>query len=92
MGRGDDEESLAELGIRPGERVRWQRRAGGHWQMGVVIRREADGSVAVHDADGAWRSIVAERLEVQRQGRRGPRAWEPLTDRAARSSQLSLWS
>jgi hypothetical protein len=91
-GAGSDERSLETLGLRPGARVRWQRKAGGHWHEGVVIRRELDGSVAVRDADGAWRSIVVDRLEAHREGRRGSRAWEPLADRAIRSAQLTLWS
>lgn len=88
----DDEQALAALGLRPGERVRWQRKPGGHWHEGVVIRREPDGSVAVRDADGAWRSIVVDRLEARMTGRRGSRGWEPLAERAARPAQLTLWS
>ncbi len=86
---GNDE--LEELGLRPGEKVRWQRKAGGHWQVGVVVRREADGSVAVNDADGAWRSIPVERLEARCGMRRGRILWEPLADRVDRPDQLSLW-
>ncbi|HEY3144594.1 MAG TPA: hypothetical protein VGJ86_25915 [Acidimicrobiales bacterium] len=82
---------LDDLGIEPGDRVRWRRRSGGHWQEGVVIRREADGSVALRDADGRWRSIVVERLEAQHIGKRGARVWEPLRARADRAAQLSLW-
>lgn len=82
---------LEELGLTPGEKVRWQRKAGGHWHLGVVVRREPDGSVAVNDADGAWRSIPVERLEARCGMRRGRILWEPLTDRLERPDQLSLW-
>jgi hypothetical protein len=87
-----DERSLEVLGLSPGERVRWQRKPGGHWHEGVVIRREPDGSVAVRDADGAWRSIVIDRLEARQVGRRGSRSWVPVAERATRSAQLTLWS
>lgn len=83
--------SLDALGLRPGEPVRWRRHDGGHWQEGTVIRRERDGSVAVHDAEGAWRSLRIDRLEVQTRGRRGAERWEPLPERAARPRQLGLW-
>jgi hypothetical protein len=83
--------SLESLGLRAGEPVRWQRRAGGNWHNGVVIRRENDGSVAVRDAQGAWRSITVDRLEARSRGRRGALRWEPLVRRAARPEQLGLW-
>jgi hypothetical protein len=89
---GADERSLAPLGLKVGERVRWRRRSGGHWHGGVVIGREADGSIAVRDAQGAWRSITVDRLEARVEGRRGAVHWEPLTVRAARPEQLDLWS
>lgn len=89
---GADERSLDPLGLKVGEPVRWRRRDGGHWRDGVVIGREADGSIAVRDAQGAWRSITVDRLEAQVQGRRGAVRWEPLAVRAARPEQLDLWA
>lgn len=86
-----DDGSLDAISLTPGETVRWRRRDGGHWQDGVVIRREADGSVAVRDGDGAWRSIRVERLEARAEGRRGALHWEPVQDRASRPTQLRLW-
>jgi hypothetical protein len=91
VGTVGDDGSLEALGLTPGEAVRWRRREGGHWHDGVVIRREDDGSVAVWDAQGAWRSIRVDRLEVQAEGRRGARRWEPVEDRASRPTQLRLW-
>ncbi len=83
--------TLLELGLRPGEPVRFRRRDSGHWHEGVVVALEKDGSVTVHDLDGAARSLPPERLEVRTTGRRGARRWEPLVQRAGREEQLSLW-
>jgi hypothetical protein len=83
--------SLDTLGLRPGEPVRWRRRDGAHWHEGTVIRREPDGSVAVRDADGAWRSIRVDRLEARTRTRRGTLRWEPIESRANRPTQLHLW-
>lgn len=93
VGRGDGDDGhtgLAALGLRRGEAVRWQPASGGRWQVGVVTRRERDGSVGVTDNRGLARSLPVERLEVGCTGPRGARGWEPLVDRAARSEQLRL--
>ena len=58
--------------------------------MGRSQATSSDGSIGVVDADGAARSITVDRLEVGSRGVRGGRAWEPLTQRAARCEQLSL--
>lgn len=84
-------DGLGEIGLARGEKVRWQRKAGGHWQVGEVIRREPDGSIAVHDPDGAWRSLPVDRLEVSAGMRRARTIWEPLEKRIERAGQLSLW-
>lgn len=83
--------ALAPLGLHAGEPVRWRRRDGGNWQDGIVIGVEADGSVAVRDRDGAWRSILVERLEAKRPDKRGRLRWQAVAAAAARGSQLSLW-
>jgi hypothetical protein len=85
-----DPAALTAVGLRPGEPVRWRRRDGGHWQSGVVLGRESDGSVAVRDKDGGTRSIVASRLEAKRPDRRGRLRWQQVEATAAQS-QLSLW-
>ena len=82
---------LAAFGLRAGDRVRWQRRAGGHWQEGRVERVEADGSIGVRDAKGASRALPVDRLEVKCSGPRGASTWEPLAARAARTEQLDLF-
>jgi len=91
-GRGaDGEGALDEVGLSIGERVRWQRRSGGHWHEGVVIRREPDGSIAVHDEEGAWRSLPVDRLETRGRTRRGATRWQPVTTRAAHPHQMGLF-
>ena len=85
------ESALHEVGLRPGDRVRWRRTTGGSWQEAVVERRERDGSIGVRDAKGAARALPLDRLEVRGSGPRGGVVWEPVADRAARQEQLGLW-
>jgi hypothetical protein len=83
-------DGLDAIGLRPGDRVRFQRKAGGRWHEASVEKREKDGSIAVRDRKGASRSLPMERLEVRTVGPRGAAAWEPVTERAARTEQLEL--
>ena len=85
------ESALLELGLRPGDRVRFRRRDGGTWQEALVERRERDGSIGVRDARGAARAIAVERLEVRGTGPRGGVTWEPVAARAERDEQLGMW-
>lgn len=87
----DTDPALLEVGLRPGDRVRFRRRDGGHWHEGVVERRERDGSIGLRDARGAARALPVERLEVRSEGRRGGVVWEPVADRAARDEQLGFF-
>jgi len=82
----------AELGLRVDEPVRWRRHDGGHWQEGTVIGLERDGSIAVRDADGAWRSLVADRLEARRPNPRGRLRWQSVAVAASAPAQLALWA
>ncbi len=86
----NDTEELLQLGLRPGEKVRFRRPDRARWQTGEVRRRERDGSIAVVDSNGAARAIPVEHVEVRRSGPRGASGWEPLAERAARSEQLGL--
>ena len=58
--------TLGQLGLSVGNRVRFRRAAGRHWQEATVISRERDGSVGLRDEKGASRSIRHELLEVYR--------------------------
>lgn len=85
------ESALLEVGLRPGDRVRFRRTEGGVWKEAKVERRERDGSVGVRDERGAARAIPVERLEVRARGPRGGTVWEPVTQRADRDEQLGIW-
>lgn len=86
-----DESALAAIGLRGGDRVRFRRKDGGHWQEATVVGVERDGSIGVRDRRGASRALPIERLEVRCSGPRGATVWEPLIERAARTEQLPLW-
>ena len=83
--------ALLEVGLRPGDRVRYRRREGGSWEEAKVERRERDGSVGVRDTKGAARAIPIDRLELRTTGPRGGSVWEPVAQRAARDEQLGIW-
>ncbi len=82
--------ALLEVGLRPGDRVRFRQREGGAWKEGRVERRERDGSIGVRDERGAARALPVDRLQVRATGRRGGTVWEPVTERAGRDEQLGL--
>jgi hypothetical protein len=85
------ESALLEVGLRPGDRVRFRRAEGASWQEAKVERRERDGSVGVRDERGAARALPVERLQVRTKGPRGGTTWEPVAERAARDEQLGIW-
>jgi hypothetical protein len=80
---------MQRLGLEPGEAVRFRRIDKARWQDGVAVRLERDGSLAVFDRDGSSRAVPVEHVLVRAPGR-GQR-WEPLLERAARTTQLSLF-
>ena len=82
--------SLLDLGLRPGDVVRFRPRPSARWVEATVERRERDGSIGVRDANGRSRALPIDRLEVPTTGPRGAPTWEPLIDRAARDVQLDL--
>ena len=85
------ESALLEVGLRPGDRVRFRRTDGGTWQEATVERRERDGSIGIRDERGAARAIPLERLQVRGKGKRGGTTWESASERAARDEQLGMF-
>jgi hypothetical protein len=81
---------LAELGLAPGDQVRFRRNDTERWKPATVARRERDGSVGLHDPKGASRAIPVPFIEVRDTGPRGGVVWEPLAERAARTEQMAL--
>jgi hypothetical protein len=67
--------SLDEVGLAPGDVVRFRRGAGRRWQEGTVSRREPDGSVGVRDGEGRSRALRPDVLEVRTAGPRGGVRW-----------------
>jgi hypothetical protein len=82
---------LVRLGLARGMRVRFRRDANDRWSLAVVEQVEKDGSLGLRDAKGASRAIPVELVEVETRGPRGAKAWEPVTERAAREEQLGLF-
>jgi hypothetical protein len=85
-----DQSRLVEIGLRAGDRVRFRRKPDEHWKEATVVRRERDGSIGLRDDHGSSRAIVVDLIEVQTNGPRGGRVWEPLVERMARTEQLRL--
>ncbi|MDP1821007.1 MAG: hypothetical protein Q8K58_14105 [Acidimicrobiales bacterium] len=83
--------ALLEIGLRPGDRVRFRRREGGAWQEGRVECRERDGSVGIRDERGSARALPTDRLQIRTTGKRGRTVWEPVADRASRDEQLGIF-
>jgi hypothetical protein len=85
-----DGPTLEELFLHVGDRVRYQRNANGRWHEGVVSGRERDGSIGLHDDKGAFRALTPDRLHVLVSRTKGPARWQPVTQRASATEQLTL--
>ena len=86
-----DSQVLAQLRLTAGEPVRFRKVEGGRWLPGKMSGVGADGSITIHDANGAARSLRPERVEVQRPGSRGRLTWQRVSDVAITWEQLALW-
>jgi hypothetical protein len=82
---------LEKIGLKAGEAVRFRRGETGRWVQGRVARVNPDGSITLHDIDGAARSLRPDRLEVRRPGSRGRLSWQNIENVAITWEQLSLW-
>jgi hypothetical protein len=85
------ERTLKAVGLHLGEPIRFRRNEGGRWVVGKVARIEADGSITLHDPDGAARSLRPERVQVRRPASRGRLAWKTVSDVAVTWEQLELF-
>lgn len=85
------ERTLKAVGLHLGESIRFRRHEGGRWIIGKVARIEADGSITLHDPDGAARSLRPERVQVRRPGSRGRLVWKTVSDVAVTWEQLELF-
>jgi hypothetical protein len=75
-----DGASLELWGLRAGEPVRFRRVDLRRWQKGHVSGVGRDGSLLLHDADGAARSVRPDNVEVRRPGSRGRLVWRRVSD------------
>lgn len=85
------ERILQAVGLRLGEPIRFRRTSSGRWIVGKVARMEPDGSITLHDPDGAARSLRPEAVQVRRPGSRGRLAWKTVSDVAVTWEQLELF-
>jgi hypothetical protein len=83
--------SLARLGLRMDEPIRFRRNDKGRWIVGRVVGIEYDGSIAIRDPDGSARSLRAERVEIRRPGSRGRLRWCVVSDVAVTWEQLEMF-
>jgi hypothetical protein len=86
-----DTDILTHLRLTTGEPVRFRKADGGRWLPGKMSGVAVDGSITIHDANGAARSLRPERVEVRRPGDRGRLTWQSVSDVAVTWEQLALW-
>jgi len=80
------------IGLRLAEPIRFRRGGAGRWLVGKVLRVEPDGSITLHDPDGAARSLRPDDVMVRRPGTRGRLVWKPVRDVAVTWEQLELFT
>lgn len=85
------ERTLIAVGLRLAEPIRFRRNDGGRWLIGKVVRVEPDGSITLHDPDGAARSLRPDRVMVRRPGSRGRLIWRSVSEVAVTWEQLELF-
>jgi hypothetical protein len=85
------EHTLRGVGLRLGEPIRFRRNDAGRWIVGKVVRIETDGSITLHDPEGAARSLRPEKVEVRRPGGRGRLVWRTVSEVAVTWEQLELF-
>ena len=85
------ERTLTAVGLHLGEPIRFRRRDRSRWVVGKVVRVEPDGSITLHDPDGAARSLRPEAVQVRRPGNKGRLVWSLVSDVAMTWEQLELF-
>ncbi len=85
------ERTLLAVGLRRDEPIRFRRNGTGRWVIGKVARVEPDGSITLHDPDGAARSLRPELVMVRRPGSRGRLVWKTVSEVAVTWEQLELF-
>lgn len=83
--------SLARLGLRLGEPIRFRRHERGRWVVGRVAGMAPDGSITLRDPDGSARSLRPDRVEIKRPGSRGRLRWRIVSDVAVTWEQLEMF-
>ena len=87
------EAALNAIGLHRGEPIRFKKSDdAARWSSGRIHAIERDGSVTVHDSNGAARSLRPERIEIQRRNTRGRIAWQPLQEFLDSERQLTLFA
>jgi hypothetical protein len=86
-----DHALLERVGLRRGEAIRFRRHDRGRWITGRVAGIAPDGSITLHDPDGAARSLRPDRVEVRRPGAHGRLRWSTVSDVAVTWEQLTFF-
>lgn len=83
---------LESIGIQPGETLRYRPLGRTRWEEVTATGLRLDGSVLVHDTQGAARSLQPDRLQVRRPGPRGRLMWIGVDTLQGRWVQLELFN
>ena len=87
------ESELRAIGIHRGEPIRFKKSEdAARWSLGRIHSVERDGSITVHDSNGAARSLKPERIEIQRRNARGRINWLNLSEFLNSERQLTLFA
>ena len=86
------DDALLDLGLRRGEQIRFKKSGdNSRWTMGKIHALEKDGSITIHDANGAARSLRPERIEIRQRSPRGQLKWCNLADALTSAREISLF-
>jgi hypothetical protein len=87
------DDGLATLGLHRGEPIRFKKTGeAARWTSGRIHSAEKDGSITIHDENGAARSLRPERIEIQRRSPRGRLVWQNLAELMSSVHQMTLFA